>query len=399
MDAEAAAAPPGEEAEARPRRRRWLSRLAKWVVGLLLVLLLAAGAFLAFLDTAPGHRFLADRVAALSPRSGLKIRIGRIDGSIWGETRLRDVRVYDPRGLFAESPLIDVEWQPLAWLTNRLVIDDLASELVVLHRLPKLIPSDKPSPILPGFDVRVGRLRVAQLRLEKGVAGQRRIAAVTGQADIRSGRALVDLDAVVRGGGDRLSLLIDAEPDRNRFDVDVRLQAPAGSVAGALLGTRMPVGLRIEGDGRWSAWRGRAQLDYAGRRSADLTLRAANGIYSLSGRLETHGLLRGKAARLTAPTVLVNARSTFEDRRLDGRLSLRSAALKLESRGVIDLSKSSFEGVRIGLDLLQPPTLFRNMRGERVRLTGLLNGPFRRAAFAYRITSPRVWFNASPLRP
>jgi translocation and assembly module TamB len=395
MDAEAPAAPPGEEAEARPRRRRWLSRLAKWVIGLLLVMLLAAGAFLAFLDTAPGHRFLADRVAALSPRSGLKIRIGRIDGSIWGETRLRDVRVYDPRGLFAESPLIDVEWQPLAWLTNRLVIDDLASELVVLHRLPKLIPSDEPGPILPGFDVRVGRLRIAQLLLEKGVAGQRRIAAVMGQADIRSGRALVDLDAVVRGGGDRLSLLIDAEPDRNRFDLDVRLQAPAGSVVGALLGTRMPVGLRVEGDGRWSAWRGRAQLDYAGRRSADLTLRAANGNYSLSGRLATQGLLRGKAARLTAPTVLVNARSTFEDRRLDGRLSLRSAALKLESRGVIDLSKSSFEGVRIGVDLLQPPTLFRNMRGERVRLTGLLNGPFRRAAFAYRITSPRVWFNST----
>ena len=40
----------------------------------------------------------------MTPASGLRIRIGRIDGSIWGRTQLRDVRLYDPDGLFAESP-------------------------------------------------------------------------------------------------------------------------------------------------------------------------------------------------------------------------------------------------------------------------------------------------------
>ena len=382
------------DAEERPRRRRrWLSRLAKWVVGLLLGLALALAAFLAFLDTNAGHRFLADRIAALSPSSGLKIRIGRIDGSIWGETRLRDVRVYDPKGLFAESPAIDVEWRPLEWLANRLVIDDLESQLVILHRLPRLIPSAEPRPILPGFDVRVGRLRIAQLRLEKGVAGQRRIASIAGQADIRRGRALIDLDAVVRGGGDRLRLLIDAEPDRDRFDVDVRLQAPANGVVGTMIGTRQPIGLRIEGDGRWAAWRGRALLDLSGGRSAELALRAASGVYSLSGRVQTARLLKGKLARLTAPFVTVSGRSTFADRRLDGRLSLRAAALKVETTGVIDLGRSSFGNVRIGADLLQPRALFPNMTGNRVRLTALLNGPFRRATFAYRITAPRVAFD------
>ncbi len=385
----------GEEIVVPPRRRRgrWLSRLAKWLVGLLLAALLGLAAFLVFLDTDPGHRFLADRIAALSPRSGLKIRVGRIDGSIWGETRLRDVRAYDPKGLFLESPAVDVEWQPLAWLSNRLVIDDLTSELVTLHRLPKLIPSPEPQPILPGFDVRVGRLRIAQLRLEKGVAGQRRIASIEGQADIRSGRALVNLKSQVRGGGDRLALLIDAQPDRDRFDLDVRLDAPAGGVAGAMLGTGRPIALRIEGEGRWSAWAGRAQLDLSGRRSAALSLRASNGTYSLSGRLASQQLLKGKLARLTAPVVQVRARSTFENRRLDGTLSLRSSALKVEAKGAIDLARSSFANVRVGADLLRPPALFPNMRGDRVRLTGLLNGPFRRAAFAYRITSPRVSFD------
>jgi translocation and assembly module TamB len=173
----------------------------------------------------------------------------------------------------------------------------------------------------------------------------------------------------------------------------VRLDAPANSLTGALVGTRRPISLRVQGDGRWSAWAGRAQLDLSGRRSADLALRASGGTYSLSGRVASQRLLKGKLARLTAPLVQVNARSTFEDRRLEGTLSLRSSALKVEARGAIDLARSGFDGVRIGADLLRPPALFPNMRGERVRLTGLLDGPFRRAAFAYRLTSPRVSFD------
>jgi translocation and assembly module TamB len=383
------------EAAPRPRRRRrrWLSGTAKALVSLLLALLVAAAAFLAFLDTDAGHRFLADRIADLSPRSGLKIRIGRIDGSIWGETQLKDVRAYDPKGLFVESPRIDVEWRPLAWITNRLVIDDLQSKLVILHRLPKLIPSEEPQPILPGFDVRVRRLAIANLRLEPGVAGPRRIASVSGEADIRSGRALIDVKAAVKGGGDRLALLIDAEPDRDHFDVEVRLDAPANSVTGGLVGTKLPIALRVEGDGSWRSWAGRARLALSGRRSADLALRAANGVYSLSGSLASQHLLRGKLARMTAPVVLVNARSTFADRRLDGTLSLRSSALRAEAKGAVDLARSSFDDVRIGADLLRPAALFPNMTGERVRMTALLDGAFRRAAFVYRITAPRVAFD------
>lgn len=129
-----------EAVAARPRRRwwKWLSWPLKIVVGLLAALLLAAAAFLAFLDTAPGHRFIADRIADLAPRSGLRIVIGRIEGSIWGETSLRNVRLYDPAGQFAEVPLMEVDWQPLGWLANRLILDSAEADLVYLDRLPRL---------------------------------------------------------------------------------------------------------------------------------------------------------------------------------------------------------------------------------------------------------------------
>jgi translocation and assembly module TamB len=393
--APADAAGGGEEEVPRRRRRsgRFFSGVAKFLVGMLLGLLVAFAVLLAFLDTDAGHRFLADRIAALSPSSGLKIRIGRIDGSIWGETRLRDVRAYDPRGLFVESPRIDMDWRPLAWLTNRLVIDDLRSDLVILHRLPALRRTDKPQPILPGFDVRVGRLEIAQLRLEKPVTGQRRIARVSGEADIRAGRALVRLDGQVRGGGDRLSINLDAEPDRDHFDLDVKLDAPANGVAGALLGTKRPISLTIDGDGSWSAWAGNARLNLSGRRTVDLALRANSGRYALSGALAPAQFLKGRLARLTAPRVLVTGNATLEDRVLSGSLGLRSAALKIAAAGALDLADSRFDKVRIGADLLQPKALFPNMSGQKVRLTLLLDDEFRRASFVYRLTSPRVMFD------
>ena len=70
---------PAQEVVKVRRRRRWHSRLAKTVVGALLGLILVAGLGMVLLDTAPGHRFLADRIAALAPHSGLKIRVGRIE--------------------------------------------------------------------------------------------------------------------------------------------------------------------------------------------------------------------------------------------------------------------------------------------------------------------------------
>lgn len=378
---------------ARPWSKRLLSYSIKGVVGLLAGILLAAAAFLAFLDTSPGHRFLADEIADLAPRSGLRIVIGRIEGSIYGRTRLRNVRLYDPEGQFAEVPLLKMDWQPLAWITNRLLIDDLHSKLVYLDRLPKLIPSKEPQPILPGFDIHIGRLNIDQLRIGKAITGKERVASLSGEADIRAGRALVDLKGKVRGGGDDFAILLDAEPDRNKFDVDVRLRAPEDGVIASLIGTRRPIQLQIQGDGSWAKWSGTAFLDLSAKRTAELALTAENGVYGLSGAMEPSQFLQGKKQRLTAPRVLVRGSATLKDRILDGRLSARSAALRVEAKGALDLAERRFGDVRIGADLLRPAALFRNMTGRRVRLSLLLDGRFDRANFAYRVTSPQVAFD------
>jgi translocation and assembly module TamB len=380
-----------------PVRRRgwrlWLSRLAKFVTAALIALIVLAAALIAFLDTEAGHRLIVDRIAAMTPQSGLRIRIGRIDGSIWGQTELRDVRLYDPDGLFAESSEIDLDWRPLDFLWNSLVIHDLESQLVILHRLPRLVPAREPRPVLPGYDVHIGRFEIRQIRIGAAVTGRERIGSMNGEAEIRSGRALLALDAAIRDGGDRLRLRLDAEPHRDRFDLDARVEAPADSVVGALLGTARPIRLDLGGDGSWTRWAGAARLDVSARRTAELRLTMHAGRFGLTGWAAPAPFLHGKLQRLTAARVLVNAGGRFEDRRIDGRLSLLSASLRIEARGLVDLGRRRYQQVQIAGELLRPPALFPNMTGRQVRLAATLDGPFDTAAFVYRLTSPQIAFD------
>src|SRR5690349_19125292 len=144
-----------------PRRRLrpdWKRRLLNELLALFVALLFLLAGLLVLLDSAPGHRWIVDQIAGLETASGLRIQIGRIDGSIFGKSQLRNVRVSDSRGIFLTSPNIKLDWAPGAWLDNKLSVDSLTAERVNLVRLPKLKPTTKKGPILPGFDIHVGEL-------------------------------------------------------------------------------------------------------------------------------------------------------------------------------------------------------------------------------------------------
>src|SRR5206468_7212629 len=144
------------------------------------------------------------------------IRIGRIDGSIFGKSQLRNVRIADRNGVFLASPNIVLDWTPGAWLENKLHIDTVTAQQVTLIRLPKLKPSTSRGPILPGFDIHVGELRIDHLDVGAAVSGMARSGSLRGKADVRSGRALVELASVIKDGGDRIRFHLDAEPDRDK---------------------------------------------------------------------------------------------------------------------------------------------------------------------------------------
>lgn len=380
-----------------PPRPHWGGRLLRWLLGIVLALLLLAAGAVIFIDSGAGHRLIVDRIAALALKNGLKIRIGRIEGSIFGAARLRDLRLYDDRGLFLHSPEVELDWNPTAYLYNELWIDRLEADLVTLVRLPKFRPTETKGPLLPDIDIHIGRLDIKRLAIGAAVTGKPRAGRVAGKADIRAGRALVDLKALIADGGDTMLLRLDSEPDANKFDVDLRVVAPAGGVAGAVVGTNRPFQLQVAGDGLWTDWKGRALLDLSGKRVANLALNVNRGRYRIGGEVSPEPFLSGRAAALAAPRLTVNANGTFVERVIDGRLSLRSAALKAEAAGGIDLAASSFQRVAIGVDVLDPKVLLPSLRAEKLRLTTLLDGPFARARFAYRLTTPRAQIDATGL--
>src|SRR6476619_2185385 len=253
--AEIAIVTSNEEPPRRRLRQDWIRRLLNELFALFVALLIALAGLLILLDSAPGHRFIIDQVGKLETASGLRIRIGRIDGSIFGKSQLRNVRIADQNGVFLTSPNIKLYWAPGAWLANKLYVDSMTAERVTLIRIPKLKPSTKNGPILPGFDIHIGELRIDRLDIGPQVGGTARSGSLRGKADVNHGRALVELAAVMNNGGDRIAFHLDAEPDRDKFDVFARAIAPADGLVPALIGTKRAISLSIGGKGSWTRWR------------------------------------------------------------------------------------------------------------------------------------------------
>jgi translocation and assembly module TamB len=385
--------PPAEQAP-KPRRD-WARRLLNELFALFIGLLIVFAALLVLLDSAPGHRFIIDQLSRFETASGLRIRIGRIDGSIFGKSQLRNVTVSDSRGVFLTSPNIMLDWTPATWLDNKLYLDSLTAQRVTLIRLPRLKPSAKKGAILPGFDIHVGELRIDRLDIGPEVSGRMRSGSVHGKADVRSGRALVELAAAVNNGGDRIAFHLDAEPDRNKFDVFTKVISPADGLVPALVGTRRAIDLTIGGKGSWTRWRGAAALDLSGKPTARLALGVDSGRYRLQGQWSPAQFLTGKLERLTERVVTIHGDATLKDRLLDGQLTASTGELRAVAKGGIDLAHNSYRGMRLGIDLLKPSALFPNMTGRNVRMVWTLEGPFATAAYSYRLSSDFVQFDST----
>ncbi|MEO7277815.1 MAG: translocation/assembly module TamB domain-containing protein [Sphingomicrobium sp.] len=376
-------------------RADWARRLLNELLVLFIALLGLLAAGLVLLDTAPGHRFIINKIAGIETASGLRIRIGRIDGSLFGQSQLRNVRVSDTKGVFFTSPNIKVDWSPAAWLDNRLRVDSLTAQRATLSRLPSTRPSASKGPLLPHFDIHIGELRIDRLDIGPAVSGRARSGSVHGKADIRSGRALVELGAMLNDGGDRIAFRLDTEPARDTFDIDARVIAPADGLVPALIGVKRPLSLAVAGKGSWTRWRGGAAANIDGRPVLRLGLGVDRGHYRLQGKIGPAQFLSERMRALAGPVVAVRGDATFSGGLLDGQLSASSPAIRAVARGGIDLSASRYRQLRVGIDLLRPKALYPTMSGDKVRMVWTLNGAMASADYSYRLTSRFVKIDAN----
>ena len=366
------------------RRGHWQAG----VLALFALLLLAMGTALWWINTPGGHRFLASRISQMAPKSGLRISVGRIEGSIYSKTILRDVRLGDPGGMVAHIPVAYLDWYPFAWLSNRLDIDRLYIPRASLDRMPHLRPSGKNKPILPGFDIRLADFRIGRLDLGKGVVGQAHSVRMGGRADIRSGRAIVALDARALDTNDALRLSLDSRPADNRFDIEALVVAPKRGILSGLSGLHRPFIGRITGNGDWHLWEGQALLSIARQRASRIDIVEQDGRYRLNGTIEADAFgASGMAHRLATPRVALNAEGTLANRLLEGRARLAGGVATIDATGGLDLGRSSFDNLRLDMRLRNSGAFLKGSKGDGLLTTVRLAGPFASARFDYLLTA------------
>lgn len=378
------------------RRNGW--RWQTWMLAGLLAVACVVSAGVMWLDSQSGHRFVIGRIAALAPKSGLRIAIGRIDGSLYRNAVLRDVRLSDPNGVFLSAQVVMVDWWPLSWLSNRLDIDTLSVPDAYLRRIPQFKPTKREGPLLPDFDIRVMQLSVDRLTIARAITGRADSMAIMGDADVRSGRAIIDLNARAKHGQDRLILTLDSRPDDDRFDIDLTVNAPRTGILAAMAGVRQDANIRIQGDGSWTQWAGSLVATLDQKSAAGLKLRARSGVYTVSGAIEGDAISnKGVLARLSAPQLLVDARATFENRLLAGTLSMQSPAMTLRAKGGVDLRGHGYDNLTVDVALTKAAALAKRMGGRDVIARVRLDGPFSQAGVEYVLAARQLSFGKTVL--
>lgn len=378
-----AAPPPGQA------RRNWRRYIITRGAALLTAGVIALFAAILLLDSQIGHRFVIDRIAELSPRSGLKIEVGRIEGSIFDEATLHDIVLRDPEGVFMMVPEAELQWRPFSWLRSGLDIRKLVLHRGELGRLPKLRPGDPDAPLLPQFDIRVDHFELDRLTLGEKVIGQRRRIDLVSKADIRQGRVLLSVDSQL-GGSDRLTGRIDAEPDRDRFDLDADYVAPRSGVLAGLTGAQSEIRAKVFGKGKWSAWNGGLYVTQDAKPFAAFRLTNRAGRYGVLGQAYPNGLLTGTAKAAIGPALSLRFEGTFQDSVLNGNVWSAAAAFKANAGGKIDFAQNRVEGLVTKVAVDRPNLIFASPRLDGVRLAGTLDGPFRGLTFSHELQVDRL---------
>ncbi len=296
------------------RAHKWLLWTGRALAGLAAVLL----ALVLALHTGPGRQFLLDQVSSFAPASGLSVEAGDIEGSVLWSATFTDVKLRDADGvLFLEVPRVDLNWRPWKWFFTGLDVRHLVLSDGTLHAVPHLLPGDPDAPILPDFDIRVGSFVIEDLAVDanvlgEGVRGEARLVQFRGSTDIRAGRVLIDAQGAF-DGADTFTLLADAQPDRDIFDLDLDWQAPAGGFFASLTGADRDMAVRLAGAGSWASWTGTLQAQQGGADLLDLHLSNRAGRYRVAGQAYPQDNFTGLAARALGRSVGASARGTLVD--------------------------------------------------------------------------------------
>jgi translocation and assembly module TamB len=371
---------------------RVLRGLAMVLAGLAaLVVVLVLG-----LNSDVGRRFVVTQIEKLEFENGMKIDIGRLEGSLYSAMTIRDLKLRDPKGVFLSSPEVKVDWRPFSYLNNHLNIKTAEADLIRFDRLPEFKETpDTDEPLLPDLDIDIGQLRVNRLSVGEAIAGERRDLRIAGKVAIADGRAQIGADAYTIGTvkGDQLKLMLDAVPDANRLQILADLNAQADGVVAGLAGLDKPLVAKLDGRGDWKAWNGKLNASLGGQAVTDLALSARDGTFAAKGFAKAGSFVGPALQDLLGPQLDVDVSAKLAERKvaLDGLLG--NEAFRLGVNGGLSLADNRYEALNLAFVLLKPSALAPQIRGDGMRLNAKLDGAFALPLVDYQASANRLLVN------
>lgn len=374
----------------RPKRRKALRIAGIAVAAVLVIVLVVALA----INTGPGRNFLANRISNLQPESGLRVQIGRIDGSLYSDFIIHDLRLYDLDGVFLHIPRAEVDWKPGALASKHVVLNRVHAPRLVFSRIPRLneTPKDPNAPLFPDIDVTLGQLTVDRVIIGPQVAGKRYVARASASGLLRDGRLKLDAD-VAADAGDRVRLKAAIGPEDDMLDLAAQVTAPVGGLVSGMTGLDKPLTLTLDGEGSWSRWDGALASRLGEDDLLTLQISGRNGTFSLAGRAAPALLLEeGPATRILAPGINVRSILGFDLPHIDMSFTASAPAFSVKAAGMLNTETSNLRNFKVNARLTEPAAIMEGVSGNDVVLTALVNGPLSAPEVSYEAAAERIGY-------
>ncbi|GAB5488831.1 MAG: translocation/assembly module TamB domain-containing protein [Parasphingorhabdus sp.] len=353
--------------------------------------------FAFWLDSDRGHEFVIAQVEAIKPEDGLRIDIESLEGSIFSSLLIKELKLKDPQGVFFTTDEIAIDWNPLAWVFNELNISSTVVSQARLERFPVLIPSTEDTTLLPDFDVYIGTFRADNMSIGAAIAGEEQFADLAGALDITSGRAMLNLDAATTRSGDRLELIFNAEPEREKLELSADIVAPVGGAITNYLGLNDSIKIAINGDGDWKQWDGQFAVERNNQIAARTFVAGRSGIFGISGDIVATALPAGIAQKIAAPQLGITGSMKYDDGVTGLDLVAQSSTISVSANGGINLQKSTLDAMRVEAVITDPSALVTGMKAQDLEIRALANGSFSQLRYQYLATAPQLAFGKSLL--
>ncbi|WP_179954014.1 translocation/assembly module TamB domain-containing protein [Denitrobaculum tricleocarpae] len=409
------------------------------LLALPLLVLAAVGALL-FLGTQTdlGRDMLRQQAEALiSEEDGLKLSLGKIDGSLLSDFKVARIALADKDGEWLIAEDLTVGWSPWELLNKRLSIAEVKLGSLEILREPHLPPSPASSddgsgdtiPSLP-VDVALQTLQIDRIRLHEALAGQEAVfrlgLSLNAPSEDRI-RSEIDLRQL-EGGEAMLAGLVEFHPVKDTLGVDITLSEPEnGLLARTLELPGLPaVELTILGDGAITSWQGQLLAKAGDLLESELIVSTAlDGspeareiTIGLQGSSGFAALLPPEFAPLVAPRLNIESELTWSEsnRTLQvASTSLQSPALRVRLEGSYALAEEAI-AAKISLtplnnEVLEPlitPAEFQtgqlditatgDLQSIKADIEFLFEGPELNELSAQRLDG-RFQTMLSPLRP